>query len=176
MVTASDRRYAAIECSQIHRNDSNYFTALADACFNQECFDAFYTYLLDFPAVPLNVIPQTALRTQLQQISQPAALKFIQAVLEDNYLHDLMAPPLPIDEVADPVHPVAPPPPLSIPASKLFDHFVVWCAQNGEKSKSSTNFGNLLQNHPALEKKRNTKGKYYIITFPVPPPHDDEAQ
>ena len=45
-----DRRYWCLDCNPIHRNDVRYFKHLKDLCFNQECGDIFYSYLLQINA------------------------------------------------------------------------------------------------------------------------------
>jgi len=62
IVEETDRRYAIFEMSSAHMNDNEYFGKIRRECFNQDVANEFYTYLLDFPAVSLNQIPDTELR------------------------------------------------------------------------------------------------------------------
>lgn len=41
----NDRRYSVFECSSVHMQDLDYFDNLCKKSFNQECGDAFLTYL-----------------------------------------------------------------------------------------------------------------------------------
>jgi hypothetical protein len=140
IIEEEDRRYATFEMSNCHKGDHDYFNNLADKCFNQETADAFYTYLLEFPAVELKNIPDTELRAEMINLSKPTPLKFYAAIYEDE-----------IYEIGE-----------QIQATELYNKYVNWCQANGERSiYTNTKFGTTISRK--LSKSRSGKGKYYII-------------
>jgi hypothetical protein len=141
IVEETDRRYAIFEMSSAHMNDNEYFGRIRRECFNQDVANEFYTYLLDFPAVPLNQIPDTELRREMMNMSKPNTLKFLDAVREDN-LYDGA------EEVS---------------ATNLYDRYKQWCSDNGERTVvSSTKFGSIVS--VKLQKRRITAGWVYVMS------------
>ena len=143
IIEESDRRYAVFEMSSIHINDTAYFANLADKCFNQEVANAFYTYLLDFPAVNIRVIPDTDLRREMMTISKSTPLKFLDAIREEQLVQD------DITEVF---------------ANELYQKYADWCKNSGERSITSTKFGLVIKTR--LELRRTKNG----IKYTLPPP------
>jgi hypothetical protein len=140
IVEESDRRYAVFEMSDVHRNDTNYFDMLEQKCFNQETADAFYTYLLDFPAVPIRCIPDTELRREMINLSKSTPLKFLDAVKEEDLFNDE----------------------TEVNATVFYQKYVEWCRDNGERNTyTSTKFGTCLKGR--LEKKKTRTGMMYIL-------------
>ena len=140
IVEESDRRYAVFEMSDVHRNDTNYFDMLEEKCFNQEVADAFYTYLLDFPAVPIRSIPDTELRREMINLSKSTPLKFLDAVKEEDLFDDE----------------------TEVNATVFYQKYVEWCRDNGERNTyTSTKFGTCLKGR--LEKKKTRTGMMYML-------------
>lgn len=140
IIGESDRRYAVFEASDIHINDVPYFENLRKKCFNQAVANAFYTYLLDFDAVPLGVIPQTSIRKQLQELSLPTPLKFHQYVIEEEVYEENER----------------------VSGSILYQKYSSWCNNNGERAVSSTKFGTIIK---SKWRKVRTNGIIYTITY-----------
>jgi hypothetical protein len=78
-IEANDRRYCCIEVSNVHANDRKYFGKVRESCFNQECGDHFFTYLLEYKCLDcadVKNIPQTQLKTDIQQLSKSSYVLF----------------------------------------------------------------------------------------------------
>jgi hypothetical protein len=140
IIEEEDRRYATFEMSNCHKGDHEYFNNLAEKCFNQATADAFYTYLLEFPAVELKNIPDTELRTEMINLSKPTPLKFYDAIYEDE-----------LYEIGEKIQP-----------TELYNKYVNWCQANGERSiYTNTKFGTTISRK--LNKGRSGSSRYYVI-------------
>ena len=139
IIEESDRRYAIFEMTDIHLNDTVYFDMLADACFNQDVANAFYTYLLEYESVNIRSIPNTALRREMMSLSRSAPLKFIDAIKEENLYDD-------VKEVS---------------ATALYQKYAEWCRDNGERTISSTKFGTTMTG--ILTTRRTRLGAVYQL-------------
>ena len=143
-----DRRYAVFEMSDVHINDTAYFDALETKTFNQETYDAFYTYLLDFPAVSVRSIPDTDLRREMINLSKPTPLKFLDAVLRERGEEE--------EDLFDGEG-------SEVSATLFYTKYQNWCQQNGERNVyTSTKFGTCLQGK--IEKKKMRSGMVYVLT------------
>lgn len=100
-----------------------YFTNLQAKCFNQDVANAFFTYVLDFDAVSLGVIPQTSIRKQLQDQSLPSPLKFLNFFIEEEVYEEGMR----------------------VAGSEIYSKYTKWCCHNGEKAVSNTKFGTIIK-------------------------------
>jgi hypothetical protein len=148
IVSESDRRYAVFETSEIHINDTVYFDNLRKKCFNQDVGNAFYTYLLDFDAINVRIIPKTDLRDELQELSKPNMTRFIESYLEelterknDNNFN--------IDDID------------KVRCSDLYHSYKNWCNLNGEKNIiSNTKFGINIKQFKQISKIK-THGLFY---------------
>ena len=148
-VEASDRRYAIFEMGTTLK-DAQYFTDLRETCFNQTIADEFYTFLLDFKAVPLGVIPMTPLRFEMMQLSKNSAMKFLDALPFLDCMYK-WAP--------DGARGVAL---KKMPALDLYGHYKNWCEKNGEKHvQSMSKFGCNIGD--TLKKSRTEKGFSYEL-------------
>jgi len=140
IVEEKDRRYAVFEMSDIHRNDTTYFDMLEDKCFNQETYDAFYTYLLDFPTVSIRTIPDTELRREMINLSKATPLKFLDAVVDEGLFDGE----------------------TEVSATVFYQRYAEWCRENGERNVyTSTKFGTCLKGK--IEKKRMRSGMVYVL-------------
>ena len=128
VVEESDRRYAIFEMSGAHLNDNDYFGKIRRDCFNQDVADEFYTYLLDFPVVPLNVIPNTELRSEMMNMSKSTPLKFLDAISSDDELKESI-----FDGET------------RVKGATLYTCYRNWCSDNGERNvMTSTKFGTVI--------------------------------
>ncbi len=152
IISNTDRRYAAIEMSDIHVNDVDYFTELRSKCFNQQVANAFFTYLLDFKMVKLADIPETNIRKSLQTLSQSTPMKFLDAVVEEQIYK----------------------PNTLIPAAELYARFTRWCEANGEKSVSNTKFGLVVSKE--WDRKRSNGIKYIVPNYNYIDPETDDDE
>jgi hypothetical protein len=140
IVEETDRRYAIFEMSAAHVNDNEYFGRIRRECFNQDVANEFYTYLLDFPVVPLLPIPDTEIRREMMNMSKPSALKFVDAVREENLFEGFE----------------------EVPATSLYARYKQWCSDNGERTVvSSTKFGTVISTK--LQKRHTREGNFYIL-------------
>lgn len=140
IVEESDRRYAIFEMSSAHINDTEYFGNIRKECFNQSVADEFYTYLLDFPAVDISKIPNTALRQEMMNMSKPTPLKFLDSVREDNIF----------DSGAE------------VGASDFYSRYQRWCSDNGERNVlTATKFGTIISTK--LVKRKAHGRMVYVI-------------
>ena len=146
IVEGTDRRYAVFEMGHSQINNTEYFGRIRKECFNQSVADEFYTYLLDFPAVPISKIPDTELRQEMMNMSKPSALKFIDAIFNDSEMKEAI-----FDEDK------------TVKSTTLYTHYKNWCSENGERNIiTSTKFGTVIKDK--LIKKRNSQGIVYEIS------------
>lgn len=147
-IEKSDRRYAIIRTSEKYIQNIPYFKNLRAKCFNQETYNAFYTYLLDFDMVDLRAnIPTTEAKTEMINLSKPPALRFADAITTERLFEDM----------------------TEIQGAALYNKFVDWCKDNGERSTSRTSFGVTIST--VLEKRQARTGVVYKL--PVLPPAID---
>jgi hypothetical protein len=145
VVEESDRRYAIFDMGTAHVNDNDYFGRIRALCFNQDVANQFYTYLLDFPAVPLNKIPDTELRREMMSVSKPTPLKFLDAINEDSDLKESI-----MDGETQ------------VKSTVLYTKYREWCAENGERNiLTSTKFGTVIGQK--LRKIHKRDGYYYEL-------------
>lgn len=152
IIEQSDARHAIFEVSNIHQNDVPYFTMLRKKCFNQDVANAFYTYLLDYDALPSleNNIPRTELRESMIKQSLPSPIKFIEYVAETKKIENG----------------------TWMPAADIYDSYKTWCYDNGERCMSNTNFG--VHVSTKWEKKRSNGIKYKVTYKHVVDDEEDE--
>ena len=145
VVEETDRRYAIFKMSSVYINNNEYFGKIRKECFNQDVADEFYTYLLDFPAVPLNMIPDTGLRRQMINMSKSSPLKFLDAINEEPDLKEAI-----FDGET------------RVKASVLYTCYKNWCSDNGERNvMTSTKFGTVVGTK--LRKIKNSTFYYELI-------------
>ncbi|HRP37064.1 MAG TPA: bifunctional DNA primase/polymerase [Candidatus Dojkabacteria bacterium] len=99
IVEDGDRRFPIFQCSEVFKGNTSYFDDLVQKCFNQDVANAFYTYLRlesSFPLVDLNKIPETEIRKQAIEMSQPRTVDFSntffgtgEATFSANILHEV---------------------------------------------------------------------------------------
>jgi hypothetical protein len=148
IVEESDRRYAVFEMSTCRKGDWAYWKTLHDSCMNQDVANAFYSYLLDFPAVQLRNIPETELRKEMMSLSKPSPLKFLDAV---------NASPEERQEVLGNLVSAE----RKVKGNVFYNAYVRWCQDSGERAVSSTKFG--LAMKQKLEHKRGKTGLQYTL-------------
>ena len=138
-VEEGDRRYAVFQMNSIHKDDEEYFARIRALCFNQEVADEFYTYLMNYDAVSLFKIPETAVKKEAQVLSRPNPIKFLMEVA-DGQIDDFKA-----GEVSGMV---------------LYDAYKSWCSRAGERhTVSQTKFGTVIGEH-IIKRKAHGKAMY----------------
>ena len=140
---SDDRRTAVFEMSKRNLNNVDYFAIIRKKCFNQEVANEFFTYLLQFPAVPLNPIPQTNMRREMMDLSKPNPLKFLDWIRED----DDNQIQLSIENGR-------------VKSSDFYNVYKSWCETNGERCFTNTKFGTVISTK--LQKIRSN-GTHYIL-------------
>ena len=137
-----DRIYFCLDVNPIHRNDEKYFQELKDLCFNQECGDIFYSYLLQINANRLDISepPETDLHKRMIMLYQPSWISFIKLAIEElnepipdkpTELHGMMWSKEQLKSFQESS--------LEIKASELYAKYRMWCAENGEKPTNVKN-------------------------------------
>ena len=143
IVEESDRRYAIFEMSSAHINDTEYFSNIRKECFNQSVADEFYTYLLDFAAVDISKIPNTALRQEMMNMSKSTPLKFLDAINEYSDMKEKI-----LNNGTE------------VSSTDLYQHYKNWCSDNGERNVlTATKFGTVVG--VKLTKRRTRHGMVY---------------
>lgn len=153
MVIPNDsRRYGLFNMSDKYVGDFQYFIDLRAKAFNQEVGDAFYSWLLDFNSVNIRHIPKTDIMLELQEISKPNTIKFIESYIEEfKYNNDQL-----VNEGEEPID-------FKIKSSDLYRKYTEWCNVNGERNKvSSTKFSLNLNSFDRI-KKIKISCVYYIL-------------
>ena len=114
---------------------------LKDLCFNQDCGNIFYSYLLQINANKIDVStpPETDLHKRMVMLSSPSWITFIKSF---------------IDEQQEPVR--------EILSSSLYLEYIGWCKDNGEKSTTSKKFGSMMIAY-GLERKHKAVGSFYSL-------------
>jgi len=143
IVEESDRRYAIFEMSTARMNDTEYFNMLERECFNQEVADSFYSYLLDYPAVDVRKIPDTALRREMMSLSKSTPLKFLDYSLGEGK-----------EDIWDSE--------TTIGATVFYQKYVDWCRENGERNcYSHTKFGLAIKGK--IQKRKTRSMNVYVL-------------
>jgi len=135
-----DRRYACFEVNNEYVKNYDYFDKLGDA-LNQNTGDMFYTYLLNYPKekmVDLRRIPETDIRKQMINNSRNNVERFTEELCNNEVNVD--------DRMW-----------INKEEKKLFNKelynvYVSWCSQNGEKSYTNSVFSRMIP-------KENVKNK-----------------
>lgn len=145
LLEQNERRYAVFSMNAKYANNEEYFSHIRKHCFNQDVADAFYTYLLEFPAVSLNTAPDTDIRRQLMNNTKANPLKFLDSVKEEQLFGDE----------------------TEIKATRFYQRYQEWCKENGERTTfTNTKFATIMKKE--IEYRRKTDGVYYIL-----PPNAD---
>ena len=144
----SDRRYPVFEMSKRNLNNEVYFGNIRKQCFNQEVANEFYTYLVNFQAVPLNKIPNTNLRQEMMDLSKPNPIKFLDWIREDEDAQVQLC--IENDRVK---------------SADLYNSYKGWCDNNGERAYTNTKFGMMVSTK--LKKIRNNGSWYVFETLSV---------
>ena len=137
----SDRRYCVLEVSDERCQDIDYFGRLEKRCFNKQTIDSFYMHLLSLNVKkPLYYVPVTVLKTQMQELSKPNAIRFLEEELQREKPH--------VDYVK----------------------YQVWCRDSGEERNmvSKFKFKGFLDNdvrYKALEQRKRETCKDLPMTF-----------
>ena len=141
IVEKGDRRYTIFELNAMYKGNVKFFTDLAALAFNQETYDAFYTYLLDFDAVDVSKPIETSIKKDIAQLSMSAPMKFIETLREggDYTSEDL------------------------IKSDVLYGMFSTWADKSGENTCSSRKF--ILSVRGEVVRVRRSKGVFYTIVF-----------
>jgi hypothetical protein len=140
IVEKTDRRYTIFELNAKYRGNVEFFESLAALAFNQETYDAFYTFLMDFDAVDVSKPIETSIKKDIAQLSMSAPVKFIETLREGTQYtsEDL------------------------IKSNVLYDLFSKWAEDNGENTCSSRKF--ILSVRGEVIRVRKSKGVFYRIS------------
>ena len=143
-IEESDRRYLVVTMNPKYANDREYFEQLRRDIMSEEVGSHFYTYLMSYAAnhLLLRHIPQTELRTTLQETSMSNPRRFAK------YISELEPQDRPHDWPEDSKEPFNTTDPIYIShvsaklsANNAYAKYREWCANNGENATTSCKFG-----------------------------------
>jgi hypothetical protein len=142
-IEQSDRRYFCLSVNEKYVGDVDYFKMLSKSSFNQQCGNAFYTFIIDRCKdrdVNIRIPPMNAFKKSIISRGFSTSLR---------YLYELEG--VELDRPEDAL----------VSASDLFERYTWWCSNNREKVKSSTKF--FLDIKSYIVKKRTAKGYVYNL-------------
>ena len=167
VIGQTDRHYAVFEMPNIKR-DADFWIDLRKDCFNQEVANLFYADLLELDHVSLHKIPETAIRSEMMQLSKNSVLKFL------DVLYSL--PCVLLETTHEPIRKSSDNIPCTIwydddvhlalrskmLAASLYKEYSDWCKENHENTFSNCKFGTIVGQH--FENKHTKKGRMYDLT------------
>ena len=152
----SDRRFDIITMNNAYANDTVFFDALYDECWNQRTGDLFFSWLRhthEFDDVNYRKRVDTAVRRDLIHLSLPTALKFLVHVRSQR----------------------TPDSKQYWQAAVLYHEYKKWAARTGEKPCSQSQFGSAIAGY--ITKKRSASGNVYDLdSINLPNLEDDTLQ
>lgn len=162
-----DRRYTCLRASLKYKNNLAHFKSIIAKCFNQECGDHFYTYLMnlkDEDIMEPQLLGTTAFKEELKEMSMSPPERFCSEMMElrNDILqrrNDSKTNGEDSDDDADDWLTYS-----KISATDFFNHFKKWCDFNKEKCTTQTKFGRTIAKL-GLTKSRTKGGVMY--EFPV---------
>jgi len=73
-----DRRHYCLEISDIYAQNIPYFKNLRKLCFNDNCYNHFYTYMLNYiPTENIRETWNTDLKQEIMDTSRSSSLRFL---------------------------------------------------------------------------------------------------
>jgi len=139
IVEKGDRRYTILELSAKYKGNTDFFEDLKEAAFNQETYDAFYTYLMNFKAVRVSKPIMTKIKQEVSLLSRHAGLRFLDHLKEERQDGEKGL--------------------MCLQASHMYRDYKVFCEEQGEKPCTRTKFGMAISSEAT--KKRKSKGIFY---------------
>jgi hypothetical protein len=142
----TDRRYAVFNTVDVGGPTTShaYFDTLRAKCFNQLCYEAFYSYLMDYKCVDIKKIPDTKLRLTLKEVSRSPLDIYKDSILSGEECLDITTSEK-----------------LEIKASEFYERFSAWCTTNGYSRYNNTLFGMYMVKF--FPKKRKNAGVFYAL-------------
>lgn len=155
-----DRRFCVFQTSDEKVGDLEYFRKLKEN-LKPENADHIGSYLINIPhlMVDLEKIPQTQIREEIIESSEPAPIRFIRELREMETLPpNLIIPNLP----------------GYVSADELYKHYDHWRYQNGEKNTSKIQFGREIATiYPSVRKYHpHTKARIRVYNIKEEISHD----
>jgi hypothetical protein len=145
-VEKGDRRYACFEVSNKYKGNYEYFDKLIK-CMDEIGGNHFYNYLRNYPKedlVPLRIIPNTSLRTNLISNSLSQFERFINDFLDEEYNMDERKWISKENK--------------EISKKDLYEEYLYWCNNNGEINKSKNIlFRNIPKNKLDIDLSKNPR-------------------
>jgi len=130
------RRYFILEVNPKYALNDVYYGKLRKECFNQEFGNIFYTYLMNYNRVNLRQVPTTKLKQEIISLSMPSYKKFINDIVEYRDCEEKSESGLcSLSSVI--VNSIQKGDDLLISAKKLYDSYIQWCEETGERNKVS---------------------------------------
>ena len=165
-IEESDRRYLVVTMNPKYANDREYFEQLRQDIMSEEVGSHFYTYLMSYAAnhLLLRHIPQTELRTTLQETSMSNSRRFAK------YISELVPQDRPHDWPEDSKEPFNTTDPIYIShvsaklsSANAYAKYREWCANNGENATTAWKFG---REFTTCYTKTKSNGIIYYDTTP----------
>lgn len=143
-IEASDRRYVCLELSTKYRQNVQYFANLRQKCFNRECADNFYSYLMQYQYDPLDlqIAPTTSLKEEIKELSKNSVDTFI-SELKDQLAHPSEERIIKYANIGN-----------LIPSSELYNIYKVYCDDNNFRPFAIAKFGLHAKTHFEAKKTR----------------------
>lgn len=155
IIEQSDRRYNVLRVNDKYEKNYQFFVDFRAKHYNQECGDAFYSYLLSLPASELwhnlREVPITELKEEMKTISKKSSVAFL------DYVKNVCAN----EEEDDPIFLRQYVNNDRISADVLYDKFKSWCARYGENATTARKFGMDIKDRI---NKITSNGVKYIIS------------
>lgn len=134
VIEDTDRRYQVFRCSNIYRNNTEFWKKWRNLCLTENGANSFYTYLMSIKDnYDITKIIDTPLKQEMKIRSLPSTVRFI---MEYNKTGEIMA-------------------------HQLYYDYTQWCDRNGERKFSNTKFGVDIKSYTTKDRKNS--GIYYIF-------------
>jgi hypothetical protein len=156
-IKSGDRRFCVLKANNEFKTNYQYFKDLADKCHNEECGNSFYSFIQDYETdIKLLDIPQTELKTEIQELNDDNHVNFMKEVKSGEYRivnYEDESECEDGDEEGE--YQI----PTKIKTTKLYENYSKWCDRSGErKFKKILFFKKLLNDYTKVKH----KGFYYI--------------
>lgn len=138
---ADDDRYFETDLSLEHQQDYVYFGDLKENCFNDECGEAFYNYLLSIDTTGF-VAQREAPATQNKLDAIVERMDLVHKFVKDNYV----------------LHPKD----LKCRLSDAYEEYTEYCATQGKKPNGKIQFTKKLAEVGILHKKSNGYDRFNV--------------
>lgn len=142
-IEPTDRRWFCLNVSDEKTGDMDYFDEIA-RCFNKECGDTFYTYLLNRPKAEIRTPPINPFKKSIIQRGLSSSIEYLKFYQKSMFQEIKEAS---VEKKSDDLMAGYRDFPDKMSPTELFRKYKFWCSENNERSKSRRAFDNDLSSY-----------------------------